>query len=160
MSICTSVWRWHGLRSLSQVCFGKFSNCMCMLIVVIGRRLLIFSHITFKVTTWQPYWVFWFPNSNFSLALDVNSKLQKRNTCVYMGRSLLIFTDVIFRIDFSFLDSQHGFQSISRVCFGISISDFMYMSFVAVGRSLMIFSKITFKKAAWWPYGIFQFPDF
>ena len=26
-------------------------------------------------------------------------------------------------------------------------------------RSLLIFSNVTFKMAAWWPYWIFQFPD-
>ena len=46
-----------------------------------------------------------------------------------------------------------------RVSFGISVSNFMCMSFVAVGRCLFIFSYIIFKMAAWWPYLIFQFLD-
>ena len=31
---------------------------------------------------------------------------------------------------------RHGFGSVTQVCFGISVSNFMCMSFVAVGRSL------------------------
>ena len=83
-SVCPSVCRRHGFRSISQVCFGiSISNFMCMLMVVIGRSLLIFSDITFKMAAWQPYWIFWFPNSNFNLPLNINSKLQRHNTYVY-----------------------------------------------------------------------------
>ena len=35
----------------------------------------------------------------------------------------------------------------------------MYMSFVAVSRSLMIFIDVTYKMADWRPHWIFQFPD-
>ena len=74
----------HGFRSISQVCFGiSVSNFMCMLMVVKGRSLLIFSDVTFKMATWQPYWISWFPDSNFNLALNINSKLQWLNTYVY-----------------------------------------------------------------------------
>ena len=44
----------------------------------------------------------------------------------------------------------HGFGSITQVCFGISVSNFMCMSFVAVGRSLTIVSYVAFKMAALW----------
>ena len=44
---------------------------------------------------------------------------------------------------------RHGFQSVTRVCLGISISNFMCMLFVAMARSLLIFSDVTFK----WPLG-------
>ena len=44
----------------------------------------------------------------------------------------------------------HGFRSITRVCFGTSVSNFMCMWFVAVGSSLLIF---------WRPYGTSCFPD-
>ena len=44
----------------------------------------------------------------------------------------------------------HGLGSVTHVCFGISVSNFMCMSFVAVGKSLMIFSYIAFKTAALW----------
>ena len=86
-SVCPSfrpsVCRGHGFRSISQVCFGiSISNFICMLMVAIGRSLLIFSDFTFKMAAWRPYWIFWFPNSNFTLALNINFKLQWHNTYV------------------------------------------------------------------------------
>ena len=83
-SVRPSVCRRHGFRSISQVCFGiSISNFICMLMVAIGRSLLIFSVVTFKMAAWQPYWIFWFPDSNFSLAFNINFKLQRHNTYVY-----------------------------------------------------------------------------
>ena len=83
-SVCPSVCRRHGFRSISQVCFGiSISNFICMLMVAIGRSLLIFSVVTFKMAAWRPYWIFWFPDSNFSLALNIKFKLQGHNTYVY-----------------------------------------------------------------------------
>ena len=50
-SVCPSVCRRHGFQSISQVCFGiSISNFICMLMVAIGRSLLIFSDVTFKMT--------------------------------------------------------------------------------------------------------------
>ena len=84
LSVCPSVCRRHGFRSISQVCFGiSISNFICMLMVAIGRSLLIFSDVTFKMAAWRPYWIFWFPDSNFALALNINFKLQRHNTYVY-----------------------------------------------------------------------------
>ena len=83
-SVRTSVCRRHGFRSISQVCFGiSISNFICMLMVAIGRSLLIFSDVTFKMAAWRPYWIFWFTDSNFTLALNINFKLQGHNTYVY-----------------------------------------------------------------------------
>ena len=83
-SVRPSVCRRHGFRSISQVCFGiSISNFICMLMVAIGRSLLIFSDVTFKMAAWWPYWNFWFPDSNFTLALNINFKLQRHNTYVY-----------------------------------------------------------------------------
>ena len=83
-SVRPSVCRRHGFRSISQVCFGiSISNFICMLMVAIGRSLLIFSKVTFKMAAWRPYWIFWFPDSNFTLALNINFKLQQHNTYVY-----------------------------------------------------------------------------
>ena len=83
-SVRPSVCRRHGFRSISQVCFGiSISNFICMLMVAIGKSLLIFSDVTFKMAAWRPYWIFWFPDSNFSLALNINFKLQRHNTYVY-----------------------------------------------------------------------------
>ena len=83
-SVRPSVCRRHGFRSISQVCFGiSILNFICMLMVAIGRSLLIFSDVTFKMAAWWPYWIFWFPDSNFTLALNINFKLQRHNTYVY-----------------------------------------------------------------------------
>ena len=83
-SVRPSICRRHGFRSISQVCFEiSISNFICMLMGAIGRSLLIFSDITFKMAAWQPYWIFWFPNSNFSFALNISSKLQWHNTYEY-----------------------------------------------------------------------------
>ena len=82
-SVRPSVWR-HGFRNISQVCFGiSISNFICMLMLAIGRSLLIFSEVTFKMASWRPYWSFWFLDSNFTLALKINFKLQRHNTYVY-----------------------------------------------------------------------------
>ena len=84
LSVCPSVCRRHGFRSISQVCFGiSISNFICMLMVAIGRSLLIFSDVTFKMAAWRPYWIFWFLDSNFTSALNINFKLQRHNTYVY-----------------------------------------------------------------------------
>ena len=84
LSVCPSVCRRHVFRSISQVSFGiSISNFICMLMVAIGRSLLIFSDVTFKMAAWRPYWIFWFPDSNFTLALNINFKLQWHNTYVY-----------------------------------------------------------------------------
>ena len=84
LSVRPSVCRRHGFRSISQVCFGiSISNFICMLMVAIGRSLLIFSDVTFKMAAWRPYWIFWFPDSNFTSALNINFKLQWHNTYVY-----------------------------------------------------------------------------
>ena len=83
-SVRLSVCRRHGFRSISQVCFGiSISNFICILMVAIGRSLLIFSDVTYKMATWRPYWIFWFLDSNFTLALNINFKLQRHNTYVY-----------------------------------------------------------------------------
>ena len=50
-------------------------------------------------------------------------------------------------LDFS-VSGWHGFGSVTQVCFGISVSNFMCMSFVAVGRNLTIVNYFAFKMAA------------
>ena len=151
-----SVCRRHGFRSISQVYFGiSFSNVICMLMVPIGRIPLIFSDVVFKMAAWWPYWIFWFPDSNFSLVLNINSKLQWHTTYVY-GYEPIDFQWTRFlngclvaKLDF-LVSGRHAFGSVTQVCFGILVSNFMCMSFVAVGRSLRIVSYVTFKMAALW----------
>ena len=77
LSVCPSVCRRHVFRSVTQVCFGiSIWNFICMLLVAMGRSLLIFSDVTFKMAAWWPSWIFRFPDSNFCLALNIKSKLQ------------------------------------------------------------------------------------
>ena len=145
LSVRPSVCRRHGFRSISQVCFGiSISNFICILMVAIGRSLLIFSDVTFKMAAWRPYWIFWFPDSNFILALDINFKLQRHNTYVY-GQEPIDFHQRHFQngrlaaiLDFSVSGPcrWHGFRSVSQVCFGISISNVICMLMVVIGRSL------------------------
>ena len=144
-SVRLSICRRHGFRGISQVCFGiSISNFICMLMVAIGRSLLIFSNVTFKMAAWWPYWIFWFSDFNFSLALNINFKLQRHNTYVY-GKKPFDFQQCHFQngrlaaiLNFSVsgLCSWHGFRNVSQVCFGISISNFICMLLVVIGRSL------------------------
>ena len=84
LSVHPSVCRRHGFRSISQVSFGfSISNFIYMLMMAKGRSLLIFSDVTSKMAAWWPYWMFWFPDSNFTLALNIDFKLQRHNTYVY-----------------------------------------------------------------------------
>ena len=83
----TLVWLWISTPNLG----GTILMYMC-------RSLLIFSNVNFKMAARQPYWNFWFQDSNFSLALNINCKLKWHNTYIYMGRGLLIFSDVTFKM--------------------------------------------------------------
>ena len=57
-------------------------------------------------------------------------------------------------LDFS-VSGRHGFGSVTQVCFGISVSNFMSMLLVAVGRSLTIVSYVAFKMVALWFWTMF-----
>ena len=115
------------------------------------RSLYIFSNVNFKMAARLPYWIFlvsgltlvwlWISTPNFSGTI-----------LMYMGKSLLIFSDLL---DFS-VSGWHGFGSVTQVCFGISVSNFMCMSFVAVGRSLTIVSYVAFKMAVLWFWTMFN----
>ena len=52
-----------------------------------------------------------------------------------------------------------SFWTLTIVWLWISSPNFSRISFVCMGRSLFIFSNVTFKLAAWHPYWIFQFPN-
>ena len=68
---------WCGFQSVTRFCLEV--NFKVMLFGAMGRSLLIF---TLKMTTWQPYWTFGFPDSKFSVALNVKSKLEWHITCI------------------------------------------------------------------------------
>ena len=162
--VCPSVCRRHGFRSVTQVCFGiSIPNFICMLFVGMGRSLLIFSDVTFKMAAWWTYWIFRFPDCNFSLPMNIKSKLHWHITCVYGKRSidfqLCHFQNghlvAIFDFSASGLYSWRGFWSITLDCFGIS--NFICVLFVAMGKSLFIFSCIILKMVVWQPYWISGF---
>ena len=96
-SVCPSVCRRHGFRSISQVCFGiSTSNFICILRVAIGRSLLIFNDVTFKMAAWWPYWIFGFRTLTL-LWLWISTSNFRGTILMYMGRSLLIFSNVILK---------------------------------------------------------------
>ena len=151
--------RWQGFRDVSQVCFGiSISNFISMLMVVIGKSLLIFSEVAYKMSAWWPYWIFWFPDSNFSLALNINSNLSG-TILMYMCRSLLIFSNVNSKLPPGSHIGIFGFRTLTFVWLWISTANLSGTILIYMGRSPLIFSDVTFKMAAWWPYWIFWFPD-
>ena len=77
-----SVWRRYCFRSVTQVLWNLNFKFHMHIFVAIGRSLSIFKDITSKMAAWQPYWIFRFPDSNFSLALNTQSKLHLHITCV------------------------------------------------------------------------------
>ena len=120
----------------------------------------------FSVTSlskWPPgghigFFGFW---TNFSLALNINSKLQCHNTYVY-GYEPVDFQwphflngCLVAILDFS-VSGRHGFGCVTQVSFGISVSNSMCMSFVAVGRSLTFVGYVPFKMAALWLWTMFN----
>ena len=147
--------RQHGFHSVSKVCFGiSISNFICMLMVVIGRSLLIFNDVTFKMTAWQPFWISWFPDSNFSLGLNINSKLQWHNTYIWEGAYWFSATLIS-----KWPPGGHivcfGFRTLTLVWLWISTPNFSGKVRLYMGRSLLIFSGVNFKMATWKPYWIF-----
>ena len=97
---------------------------------------------------------------NFTLALNINSKLQWHNTYLY-GYEPVDFqwphflNGCLVAILYFSVSARHGFGSVTQVCFGISVSNFMCMSFVAVGRSIKIVSYGAFKMTALWFWTMF-----
>ena len=135
LSVCPSVRRRHGFRSITQVCFGiSISNFICILFVAMGRSLLIFSDVTVKMATWWPSWIFWFRDSNFSLALNIKSKLQWLITCVY-GREPYWFSAMSLS---KWLPGGHigvfSFQTLTLVWLWISSPNFSSTLPACMGR--------------------------
>ena len=84
-----------------------------------GTCLLIVTDVTFKMAAWPPYWNFWFPDSNFSLALNIKSKLHWHITsCVY-GKKPIDFQQCHFQngclaaiVGFRYQDAIGGMVSV------------------------------------------------
>ena len=79
---------------------------------------------------------------------------------MYMCRSLLIFSNVNFKIaarrPYCFF---FCFRTLTLLWLWISTPNLSGTILIYMGRSLLTFSDITFKMAAWWPYWIFWFSD-
>ena len=123
---------WHGFRCVTRVCCGiSISNFISMMFVVRGKSLWILRYVTYKMTAWRSNRIFQFPDSNFSSALNIKSKLQLQITFVYWNKPIdfqqyhCLNGRLVAILDFSVsrLNSWYGFRGVTRVCFGISISN-------------------------------------
>ena len=149
--------RWHGFQSISQVCFGiSILNFICMLELVIGSSLLIFSGVNFKMAAWWPYWIFWFPDSSFSLALNISSKLKWHNTYICVGAYL--FSAMLIS---KWPPGSHigffGFRTLTLVWLWISTPNLSGIILIYIWVGAYWFSATSLSK--WRPYWIFWFPD-
>ena len=76
------------------------------------------------MAAWRPSWIFRFPDSNFSLALNIKSKLKCHITCVY-GKEPIDFQQCHFQngrlagiLEFAIsgLCRWHAFWNVTRAC--------------------------------------------
>ena len=147
-SICLSVQLgWHGFRSVTQVCFRiSISNFIYLYFVaMMDTSLWIFSDVTFNMLAWR--WI-WSPNWHITCMYGKDFQ-----QCHFQNGRLAAILDYGVSGPFRW----HGFQGVTQVWFGISISNFICMLFVAMDRSMLIFSNVTSKMAAWWSCWIFGF---
>ena len=128
----TLVWLWISTTNFS----GTILMYMC-------RSLLIFSNVNFKMAARQPYWNFWFPDSDFSLALNINCKLKWHNTYIYGYEP----------IDFQRCHFQNGrlaaildflVSGLTLLWLWISTPNFSGKVLMYMGKSLLIFSDLIF----------------
>ena len=148
-----------GFRTLTLLWLWiSTSNFSGTILMYKGRSLLIFSDVTFKMAAWRPYWIFWFPDKlYFGFEYQLQTSVAKY-LCIWVRAYWFSVTSFskwlpgghITCTSRFFCFWMHGFGSVTQVCFGISVSNFMCMSFVAVGRSLTIVSYVAFKMAALW----------
>ena len=135
--------RRHGFRSISQVCFGSISNFICMLMVVIGRSLLIFSDATFKMAAWCPYWIFCFPDFNFSLAVNKLQTSVAQYLCIWVGAYWFSATLISKWPPGSHI-GFFGFQTLTLLWLWIWTWNFYGPILVYMSGSLVIFSDLIF----------------
>ena len=121
--------------------------------VAIGRNVSIFSDIIFKMAAWWSYWIVWFPDSNFSLALNINSKLQLHYVCVDGQEAYELSAESLSKC----APGRHirflGFWTL-HFEFQLQTSVVQYL---CIWVKVLIFSSMTFKMATWWPNGFFGF---
>ena len=113
-----------------------------------GRSLFILSNITFKMAVWQPCWIFRFPDSSFSFALNIMSKLHWHITCGY-GKKPIEFQQSHF---------ENG-RLVAILEFSVSGAWLEFaLEFQFQISYILIFRYVTSKMSTWRPYWIF--PDF
>ena len=85
LSVCPSVCRRHGFRSITQVCFGISISMLYAYWLWLWTGAYWFSamSITLNMAAWLSSWILWFPDSNFNLTLNIKFKLQWHIKCVY-----------------------------------------------------------------------------
>ena len=99
--LVSGLCRWHGFRSVSRVCFGiSMPNFICMLMVIIGRSLLIFSKTATSLSKWPPGGhIGFFGFQTLTLVwLWISTPNLSGTILVCMCRSLLIFSNVNFKM--------------------------------------------------------------
>ena len=111
---------------------------------------VIFSNVTFKMAAWRPYWIFWFPDSNFSLALNIKTSMAQY-LCIWVGVYwfsamcvLVIFSDVTFKMAAWRPYWIFGFRTLTLVWLWIPTPNFNGTILMHMGRSLLIFSDVRF----------------
>ena len=122
LSVCLSV-----DNMVFRVCFGiSTSNFMCMFIVAIGRKAHCFSATS--VSKWPPggHIGFFGFRTLTSVWLWISTPSFSNKILVYMGKSLLIFSDSHFQngclaaiLDFSFVYSVGGMVSGAYLKFAL-----------------------------------------
>ena len=122
------------------------------------RSILIFSNVNFKMAARQPYWNFWFPDSNFSLALNINCNLSG-TIVIYMCRSVLFLVTSLSKWPPGGHIGFFCFQTLTLVWLWISTPNLSCTILMYMCRSILIFSNVNFKMAARQPYWNFWFPD-
>ena len=110
-----------------------------------GRLVAIFDFFGFQTLTLVWLWIST-PNLRGTILM-------------YMCRSLLIFSNVNFKMAARQPYWNLGFRTLTLVWIWISTANLSGTILIYMGRSLLIFSDVTFKMAAWRPYWIFLFPE-
>ena len=151
----TGLCKLHVFQSVTRIFALKFQFqilCACCLLAM-GRSLLIFSNVTFKMAAWWPCWILRFPDSKFGLALIWSPKFS--NLCVWI---------VAYPFSAMWLSKWppgghirlFGLQILTLVRLGTS--DLNVSEILSVCMAIN-FSDVTFKMAAWQLYWIFWFLD-
>ena len=127
----TLVWPWISIPNLS----GTILMYMC-------RSLLIFRNVNFKMAARWPYWIFLFPDSNFSLALKSTPNLSG-TILIYIWVGAYWFSETsLSKWPPGIHIRYFGFWTLTLVWLWISTPNFNGTIFMYMGKSLLIFSDL------------------